>query len=449
MVVVFRLVLEEDVTWVGWVLAGAAALLLTTTRWPYGALWVLIGTSVMARFFVEINGWKARPEHLTAALITATIVVYLVLYKPKIKLNQLDYWILAYVAINFISSAFGSPAPASTLRWALQNSLAILPYFLIRILVRDLETLEKAFKILLAVGIIESVYGILCYVSHHAFGTTIGMEIGQYLGDVAAPYGSIYEPNIFGAYAGCCASFFLALYLLRMRNRTGYLIGFLIASLATILSFSRAALLALVIAASWVFWKARSSGNTASRSLATIVVAVAIILVIAASALGVLRQRFGDLYYDGLTEETTLTRVIVMEEALQQVPSHPLLGTGTASFNLSFDWGTYVTAWSSDKTWIGNMPIRVLHDTGVVGLAIFLGFSASVWRKIRRDFRGGSGPIPILVALAAGTLIYSICFQSSDGSVLAFTWVQLGFLASAAILMEGPTRDTHTRRGTA
>jgi O-antigen ligase len=435
--IVCRLALLEDVRWMGWIPAAAAALVLTAIRWPYGALWVLIGTSIMPRFYIEIFEWKARPEHFAAALVASGIVIWLAFSKKRLQWNQLDYWILAFVAINFISSAFGSSAPSSTLRWAFQNSLAILPYFLIRILVRDSETLGKAFHILLAVGGLESAYGIFCYLAHHTFGTSFGMEIGQYFVDIAAPYGSMYEPNIFGAYAGCTAVMFLALYLFRHRGRTGYLLGFLFSSLATVLSFSRAALLGFGITVCWVFWKARSTSGAKRRSMTTIIVAAAIILVFSASALGVLRERFSNLYVSGLAEETTITRFIVLEEALQEVPTHPLLGSGTASFNLSFDWASYVPEWSGNQTWIGNAPIRILHDTGLFGLATLVGFAVAVWWKIRKRSRNGSAIVPVVLALAAGTLVYCISFQSTDGTVLAFTWVQLGFLASAATLTEG------------
>lgn len=446
-VVVCRVAMEEDLSWVALALASAATLLLTVTRWPYGALLVLIGMSAMPRFFVEIFGWKARPEHFAGAIVAAAVAVWLALSKRRVRLNQLDYWVLAYVAINFISSAFGSSAPAATLRWALQNSLAVLPYFLIRILVRDLEMLGKAFKMLLAVGIFESAYGILCYASHHAFGSTIGMEIGQYLVDIAAPYGSMYEPNLFGAYAGCCAVLCLAVYMIE-GHRLVHLLGFLVASLATVVSFSRAALLAFVVASGWVLWRATHRGNERQTRMKSInfLLGFGLILVVAAStAGGVLQERFTNLFQQGLAEETTITRLIVTEEALLEIPKHPLLGSGTASFNLSFNWARYVPEWASDKTWIGNAPLRILHDTGLLGLAAFLGFFVAAYRKIRPGLRSGRSQVPILVALSAGTLLYSISFQSTDGSVLAFTWVHLGFLASAAILIKGTGHNVVTR----
>jgi hypothetical protein len=431
-VVVCRVTLQEDVSWIGWALAFVWVILLSLTRWPYGALFVLIGLSVMPRYFVQVFGWKARPEHFAVAIVSAIVGIWLLKNKRGIKFEKLDYWVLAYLAINYLSSAFGSSSPSSTLRWALMNNLAVLPYFIIRLLVRDVPTLEKTFRILLGVGIAESAYGILCYVSQHLFATTFGMEIGQYFVDVAAPYGSLYEPNLFGAYTACCTVIFLALYLMDDRHRSGYLVCVVVAALATVLSFSRGALLALVVAACWVFWSARRHRKSDRSSLATLLPGLVFILIIAAGVMGgVLRERITNLFQQGAGEETTLTRLLVIQESLQDVPNHLLLGTGTASLQLSFDWGKYVPEWSDQATWVGNVGVRILHDTGLLGLTIFLCFLVSLWFKIRKRLHG---QVPMLVGLSAGGLLYGISFQSTDGTILAFCWIHLGLLASAALL---------------
>jgi hypothetical protein len=441
--VVCRVALEEDLSWIAWTMFAVAFLLLATARWPYGALLALIGASVMPRFFVDFLGWHARPEHFAAGIIALAVGIWWLRSKQAYRFETLDYWVLGYVAINYISSAFGSSEPSATLRWALQNNLAVLPYFLIRFLVRDLKILGGTFRILLAVGMAESIYGVVCYTSHHLFGTTGGMEVGAYLVDVAAPYGSMFEPNLFGAYTASCAVTFLALYLREVQNRFGNLIGFLIASLATILSFSRAALFALVVAICCVFWSTRRLRHGNPIRLRVFALALVLTLLIATTgAGGVLQKRLSDLYYEGLTEGTAISRFIIIWEALQQVPQHPLLGSGTASFNLSFDWTQYIPEWASEKTWIGNVPVRVLHDTGVVGLAIFAGFLISLCVRIRRNLRGSHRQVPMLLALSVGALVYGISFQSSDGSILAFAWVHLGLLASAAILTSAPGHDS-------
>jgi O-antigen ligase len=421
------------------------------TRWPYGALSLLIGTSVMPRFFVELFGWKARPEHFAAALVFIVASIWLLAGKRRLHLEKLDYCVLAYVGINYISSAFTSSEPASTLRWALLSTLAILPYFLIRFLVRDLATLKKVFRIFLAVALAESAYGILCYLSHHVFGTTVGVEPGQYFLDVAAPYGSMYEANMLGAYSACCALLCLSLNLGSESHRLPYMFGFVLGLLGTILSFSRGALLALVVAGAWIFWITRRQKNAPSRNLIFLIPAIALVLLLASTSIrGVLQERIANLFSQGLAEETTLTRYILIFESLQEFPNHPLLGSGTASLQLTFDWAKYIPEWAGNPTWVGNVTVRILHDTGLLGLAAFLGFLIFLWRQIRAGLRGKI-EVPMLIGLSAGALVYSITFQSTDGTTLAFAWVHLGLLASAATVLRGlgqePTRRVTQQEG--
>jgi O-antigen ligase len=438
-----RFAFEEDISWLFWILAGVVALALTLVRWPYGAFMVLIGASAMPRVAVGLSGWNARPEHFAAAIVASCVAVRMLYGKSGLRLEKLDYWILAYVLLNYLSSALGSSQPANTLRWALQNNLAVLSYFLIRLLVNDTKTLEKALRILLAVGLAEASFGLLCYVAHNLFGTTVGVELGVYLYTVAAPYGTLYEPNHFGAYCGCLAALFLALYLMEGHRRRAYLLGFLVASIATVSSFSRAAFFALLLAAGWIFWKTRHFRVKGPNRFAVLAVGAGLLLVILASATGgVLRERLTALYYQGLTEETALSRVLIIQQAIQEVPNHPIIGSGTGSFNLSFDWTDYIPEWASDKTWIGNAPLRIVHDTGLLGFTAICGFFVSLWLKIRRDFRGPNGPTPVLLALVGGSVVYAISFQSTDGTILAFFWVYLGFLASAAILAAESPQDS-------
>jgi hypothetical protein len=396
--------------------------------------------SAMPQFFVELFGWKARPEHFAVVIVSLALCIWLLRSNRKIRLETPDYWVLAYIVTNYLSSAFGSSSPSETLRWALLNNLAILPYFLIRLLVRDAETFRKAFRILLAIGIAEAAYGILCYVSHQVLGTTAGVEVGQYLTDVAAPYGSLAEANLFGAYTGCTAVLALAIYLIAER-RLGYLICFFVGALATVLSFSRAALVALVVATVWVCWQARHARGEHRSRAATLILALGLILLIVVPAVGgVVQERFAGLFSQSrLGEESAIGRLIEAQEALQEFSEHRLIGTGTASLQLSFDWGKYVPDWNDrtgNRSWVGNITVRILHDSGLFGMTAFLGFLGSLGWKVRLGLRARSSQFPMLVALSAGALLYAISFQATDGSLSAFPWVHLGFLASAAVLIK-------------
>jgi len=167
-------------------------------------------------------------------------------------------------------------------------------------------------------------------------------------------------------------------------------------------------------------------------------------LIMAASMGGVLQERIVNVFQQGLAEETTITRFLTIMESLQDVPNHLLLGSGTASLQLSFDWVKYVPQWADIPTWVGNVGVRILHDTGLLGLTAFLGFLVSLWLKTRRGLRGRNSQVPMLVGLSAGALLYGISFQLTDGTILAFCWVHLGLLASAATLMNGPDQKIVT-----
>jgi len=439
--IVCRLAWQEDLTWIGAVAVCGLVVVLTAVRWPYGALVVLIGTGAMPVFFVEVSGWRARPEHFGVAIVFVAVLIWMLTSKSNLRLDRLDYWILAFVLVNFVSSTFASSAPALTVRWALQNSLAILSYFLIRSTVRDFKTLQNATGILLGVGLLESIYGILCYASNRAFGTSIGVQIGQYLGDVAAPFGTLYEPNLFGAYTACCAVIFFALYLFQ-GQRPGYLLCFVVTSLAVVVSFSRAALLALLVATGYLCWRNfRRRTNKDGKKLIVLALSSVIVLILLSGSIGrVITERFTNLFDQGLADETTIARFVIAQEALQDLPGHILLGRGTASFNLTFDWSKYVPEWAGEKTWIGNAPLRILHDVGLLGLATIIGFFVVIACKVRYILKNSKNPDAILLGLWAGALVYTITFESTDGTILAFCWIELGLLASAVLIFEKAIR---------
>ena len=446
LVLLCALALDESLSWVGWAAAGMAVLVLLVMRWPYGALFVLIGASVMPRFFVEIFGWKARPEHFAVTLVSLAVFISWWRARSKLQLETPDYWVLAYVAANYFSSGFGSSSPSDTLRWALLNNLAVLPYFLVRFFVRDSETLRKAIRIFLGIAVAESMYGISCYALHHMFGTMVGMDLAYFV-DTAAPYGTLSEPNLFGAYVGTAAVLALAIYLLGER-RLGYLICFFVASVAVVLSLSRAALIATVMAVGWVYWQGRHSRMQYRKRSATLVLAVGLILLIVIPAAGdVVQQRFKDLVEQGLTEGTAVGRFVESYEALQEFSEHRLIGTGTASFQLSFDWGKYLPDLQGRPTWVGNVTVRILHDTGVVGMAVILGLLISLVWKIRPISRTRTSQTPALVGLSAGALLYAISFQATDATLQTFCWIHLGILTSAALIAHHSAHGTNRIAG--
>ncbi|HWS18757.1 MAG TPA: hypothetical protein VN223_12105, partial [Candidatus Elarobacter sp.] len=82
-----------------------------------------------------------------------------------------------------------------------------------------------------------------------------------------------------------------------------------------------------------------------------------------------------------------------------------------------------------DQGWIGNTEMRVLHDTGLIGLVVFVAFLVSLYRRSKTVLKLESNPE--LFALLASAAVYCVAFQATEGTLLAFPWVHLGLLGCA------------------
>jgi 2-dehydro-3-deoxyphosphogluconate aldolase/(4S)-4-hydroxy-2-oxoglutarate aldolase len=80
-------------------------------------------------------------------------------------------------------------------------------------------------------------------------------------------------------------------------------------------------------------------------------------------------ERFTSLDVSDISADgDTAGRVVVMVSATDGIMAHPLMGNGTASFQLLMSNEELGFGDGSDSgAWIGNTEMRVLHDTGIVG----------------------------------------------------------------------------------
>jgi hypothetical protein len=123
-------------------------------------------------------------------------------------------------------------------------------------------------------------------------------------------------------------------------------------------------------------------------------------------------------------------RLKYMALAVGDIQQHPVIGLGTSSFQLFY---TDEDDFGEGAAWLGSLFLRVTHDTGILGMGIFLWFlfhlCRRAWRILSRPARSDTD---IAVgALSAGVLVMVIAYQITDASTLAFTWIQFGLLAVA------------------
>jgi len=394
------------------------------------AIAAMMITAAVPRYFVEISGTKARPEHIVTGLLCLAAVFIYKRADSKPRWIFLDLYVIGFVLANIFSSVFASIAPAQTFKWSMQQTLGVLPYFLVRLLAGNMERFRQAVRLMLLAGTIAAAYGIICFYSYRLFGTQFGVEVGQY-GDIPGVYGSQFEANLLGSYCGACFIIMLLMYF-RGSSRK-YLWGGAIAFAGLLISLSRAAIAGSALAlAALLFYVMRSRITTPQllRRAGLVLFAVSVVLAIGIVPLYV--ERFSSIDISNPTaDDTTKVRVLTLGVAAERSLEHPVFGSGTNSFQLDFDYQEI--GYNADGGgWIGNTEMRIWHDTGLIGLAIFLAFLGSLLVHALRAVRA-NGP-PELIGLLLAATVYCISFQATDATILSFPWIHLGLIAAGVVL---------------
>ena len=394
---------------------------------PVLAITCLMMASVVSRYALEVANLNARPEHVMAGLMFLTLPFIWNRRENRIDWARADKLLIAYMAANLVSSIFMSPDAKQTIKWAVQQILAILPYFWLRLLAGREDIFRRAFRILLMVATAEAAYAIAAQYSNLLFSTGFGMSLEQY-GDLGAPFGTLYEPNFLGAYCAAAAVMMLTMYI--RKGGFWYIAGYMLTLAGMALSFSRAALLTCIVALSFVLFLALRRRWVNKRMLLRIFLASAIVWVALSPVIfRSYEERFSQIEVgDVNADPNVLTRTVQLAMGVDQWLDHPILGNGTISFQLMFDWQSLGSDWEA-LGWLGNTEIRILHDTGIVGFGLFVAFVISLVSAARRVMR--ERDIPELLALMVGAGVYLLTFQATEGTVMAFCWVHLGLIGCA------------------
>ncbi|HKV94772.1 MAG TPA: O-antigen ligase family protein [Candidatus Angelobacter sp.] len=417
----------------------AACVIYAISRRPWLAVIFLVAGGTMARVYVEIFGLKARPEHFAIVLFCLALPFWQRRQLASPRWILPDLFLVLYVASNLLSSLVMSIAPAKTIRWAMQQTLVILAYFLLRIFCTSQERFRKCFMILLAVGAGQAMVAIFCFLSNLIFGTGFGMEIGQY-GSIPGTYGLELEANILGSISAAAFVMMIIMYL--KERRSIFLWGMAITYAGVLVALARAAVMGAFVAFGLLIIisvRNKLIDMPSVKKLAKTLIITSVIFF--PMVISLYLQRFSTLdVTDVSADEDTTTRVITLVTAMDGVMEHPILGNGTASFQLLVSMQDLGFGDDVDQNaWIGNTEMRVLHDTGIVGLTLLLCFLGSLAVKAIKILRLELKPE--LLALLLACVVYSVTFQATEGTLLEFFWVHAGLLGCAVSIYGVPKRQ--------
>lgn len=415
-------------------LAGAAALVVLAAavyvwilRARVGLLGLLITTSFIDRFTYHVGSVDIRAEQIAALIGLGLVAFWIIsrqrggahLLRPNLGEALLGLWFL----LSLVSSVTAAPEVSRSVKAVLLLMISSLGLLLPRrLLGKDAghEQLETVVKLLLIAFPAEGAYGTGAFLAH-VFGPTVSISANAATGHLSA-YGTLWEPNVFGAFctAGAVAWAWLGPRYFRL---TWLAIAVCLGG--TVVSFTRAAwLTAVVVLAISLFGPVRQRANF--RQLALGVAGTAVI------AVAVFGAEHVSNYYptrpgpaaSGTSLLTNPVDVIgrfgQVGVVLTDLSHHPLLGNGTASY------GERHPVAGQPEQHIANLELSVLNDTGALGLLVFAAFAVAVayaaWRR-RRD--------PIVAGLGMTALVIAITNTATETTELMIFWLTLGLVLMA------------------
>jgi O-Antigen ligase len=444
------LALTESLDWLPFFVGAVAACIMLFVSWPYGALLELFIAASIPRWVVPIHSWKAKPEHFIAAAVGSVMLLRMIGYKHKWKSwSKVEFLVFAFLAMNFFTSIAVSPDRASSLRWALLLTLAMSPFFLLWQVVHTEKQLHRLMVLWLSVGAVEATFGIFCFLSHLAFRTNFGVTIVDFLGFMPEVHGSLWEPNIFGSYCTCFAVMFLFYFLDCSPKNSWYLAGFFVTTVGALLSLARQSWICLIAIGGLVLVYNLRTNNIRIKHLAPIVAGVLLAIVVGANAVQELSERVASFTGEAAEDPTVVRRVQMVALATSDILGHPIIGQGTGSLGILYIADSDTTYEGVDRAWLGSLFVGIVHDTGLVGMAIFVCFAIALGRRAWRVIAGSvrSASRTAVGALFAGLLVLLIAYQFTDASTFAFTWIEFGLMASGLRIAESYSLRLTTSQG--
>lgn len=427
------------------------------------------------RYGVRIAGTNFRFE-LVVALAIAVFVLVQQRLAPARRIGVVEACLVGWLFVAIFSSLLFSPARTASLKQTLLLAGLLLIYAVTLALLRSTQDIVRAAWTWVAVGGAVAAVGLLESAAYILAGSQAGISLEGSLSGGALLLlpkvtSTMWEPNIFGSFE---LTVWAMGFVLALAPRTPAPAGkwllrsaMALACCGIVISISRADWLLILILAGALALIAILLRLAPGRDVAKQLIPSAIGIGVGI-ALGLLMQveacpanqsnasggasssisqsgaapqtiaysgcvndgsdlvrGVEDLLAPGTTSSAT-GRVSVVRQALNGWLSRPVLGWGTNAY--AYVYGP------AGGSWIGNLELHVLFDTGVVGLLLLLGAVVAAGRRglsslMTPPAKWTDAHFTLLGAMA-GVSALLVAYQFTDGTWLGFTWVLFAILVA-------------------
>lgn len=404
-----------------------------------GVILLLILTNVTDHFTFRVGPLGIRPEQVGLAVavvvLAATRMRDLSLFRPR----AAEWILLAWLALGLLSTLIASPDRGLSLKVLTLIAICTAAFALPRRLLtgpKAAQQFEVIVRWLLIAFATEAGWGSFAYLLH-VFGPTISIGPNPASGHLEA-YGTLWEQNVFGAFAAAGAVAWV--YLGPNRFKRPW-IGLAMCMTGLVVSLTRSAWLAalLVGVMGLSFRNLRRQidllmvgtgllGGLLTAAAVLVVDAVGVYVVPVPTPVG------GPVPHNGIFGAVgNLTdffgRINQVSPVWGDISGpYVLIGRGIASFQA-------LHVFRGMPQHIASLPLLVLNDTGVIGVFLFGSFVVAVfiraWSR-RHD--------PVVVGLSQMAIVIALANLATQTTELMVGWLLVGILMAATDIAPAAVR---------
>lgn len=334
----------------------------------YLLIFILVFSVFLGNLNVNI-GFALKPHMILLVIIFMLTLSKFVFHKPQ---NHETFMIFFYV-FYCLTGVF-STYPMASLRLTIAIFIGLFSYFIFKFLFSTI-TLKEFERIIGTVGILYNVISLLFYLfglisnKYNFYGN--GIRVYGLMLDRSMPrlIGILSDPNIFVV----SNSFFLFFFLANMKDKKGK-IGFVLALITTILTFSRGGLLATLVGI--VITIAFFNVKTKIRIFFIVPIMTWISYFI------VLKVMHIDIYQmlikrmESVSKDGGSGRIEIWNNGLSLFLNNPVQGIGIYNFR------DYSAEFFGQGIYMHNTFLEILVESGVIGSVLFFIFWALLFFRI-------------------------------------------------------------------
>lgn len=365
--------------WAAWVPAFALLLSLVVARSPHWGFLLMVATIPFGAYR-KVLGDRIDIAWLVAALLIVIIAIDLLVRRRQLSDARARFWPLfaLFLAVNLVSvvfSPYGSVAVKDLMLWLAGCVFIALPLFLLR--------REDIYHHLPNVLIVSIGIGALLAL----LGSALGLEgLAAQKGDISRGLGGTRDPNNMGLMLlfGLPLLVHRVLYSPLKRQKSLYVALIIVSLLAVASTYSRGAVLMLMICTAQLVWHYRHR-----LQVRLLGVVIALVALGGAATMMTLPQSFWErqLSITDSGDKSLSRRASYLVVGWDSLADAPLLGHGPGTFPERYVRSEEAKEFSregkSDRRFAHNSYMEVLVGSGLIGFALFLAIQYRGWQDLR------------------------------------------------------------------